>query len=381
MDKLCNYNTKSYNEYNMKQNDTQKDFILRNEEKVVFLLRSLYAQYGYLPYKMAKFEEYELYLRNKEFLQNDRVIAFNDTNGTLMALKPDVTLSIIKNSTDLAGCKQKVCYNENVYRVSDNTKKFKEIMQTGLECIGDIGLYDIYEVVTLAAKTLQTISEDFILDISSQDLVSEIIDSVSRDEVFKAECIKCISNKNSHDLLELCGKYGAGESKFKILNILTQCGGERKDTLKSIKQVWQGKSLDRLEEFSEILERSEFSGRIRIDLSVINNLKYYNGIVFRGFLDGIYESVLSGGQYDRMMARLGRKSRAIGFALYLDLLEGLNSGKSGTDVDYLILCDDKTPACAVIDKVNELTRAGFRVSVQRNIPEKLRYDKILSLRD
>ena len=133
--------------------------ILRNEEKAIYALRSLYGKYGYKPFKMSKFEEYEFYIQNKDFLVSDRIIAFNDTSGKLLALKPDVTLSIVKNGEDTDDYKQKVCYNENVYRVSENTHRFKEIMQTGVECIGKINLYDIYEVILMAAESLQLISD------------------------------------------------------------------------------------------------------------------------------------------------------------------------------------------------------------------------------
>ena len=71
--------------------------ILTNQEKAVNKLRSLYLSYGYLSYKMSKFEEYDLYATNKDFLVSDRVITFTDTDGKLLALKPDVTLSILKN--------------------------------------------------------------------------------------------------------------------------------------------------------------------------------------------------------------------------------------------------------------------------------------------
>ena len=46
-------------------------------------LRALYSEYGYRQYKMSKFEEYELYLRNKDFLVSDNVITFTDTDGRL----------------------------------------------------------------------------------------------------------------------------------------------------------------------------------------------------------------------------------------------------------------------------------------------------------
>ena len=131
--------------------------LLKSEERAIFNLRSLYRKYGYAPFKMSKFEEYDLYVRNKDFLVSDRVITFNDTNGKLMALKPDVTLSIIKNSDDTPNEKKKVFYNENGYRISKNTHRYKEIMQAGLECIGDLDFYDIYEVISLAAETLAQI--------------------------------------------------------------------------------------------------------------------------------------------------------------------------------------------------------------------------------
>ena len=98
--------------------------ILKQEERVAFALRALYRKYGYLPYNMSKFEPYDLYSSNKDFLVGDGVITFNDTNGKLLALKPDVTLSIIKN----AGAENcKVYYHENVYRISGATKEFKEL--------------------------------------------------------------------------------------------------------------------------------------------------------------------------------------------------------------------------------------------------------------
>ena len=78
----------------------KEGFYLKTEEKVVFELREIYGKFGYLPYKMNKFEEYDLYVRNKDFLVSDNIITFTDADGKLMALKPDVTLSIVKKGDD-----------------------------------------------------------------------------------------------------------------------------------------------------------------------------------------------------------------------------------------------------------------------------------------
>ena len=142
------------------------DSVLRSDEKAVFGLRELYGRYGYSQYKMGKFEEYDLYVRNKNFLISDHIITFNDQSGKLMALKPDVTLSIVKNMKDVSGYVNKVYYNENVYRVQKGGDSFREIMQVGLECMGAVGNKELTEVIYLAGRSLDLLAESNILEIS-----------------------------------------------------------------------------------------------------------------------------------------------------------------------------------------------------------------------
>ena len=179
-----------------------QDYPLKPEERVLFALRGLYQQYGYSPFKMGKFEEYDLYVRNKDFLVSDGVITFTDTDGRLMALKPDVTLSIIKNTREAPGCVQKLCYSENVYRISGSTRCFKEIMQTGLECIGDVDLYNLCEVITLAAESLRVIDERCVLDLSHMGVVAALVDALAPDAETREQLIGCIGQKNAATIVE-----------------------------------------------------------------------------------------------------------------------------------------------------------------------------------
>lgn len=351
--------------------------MLKQEEKAVYTLRSLYRRYGYLPYKMSKFEEYEYYIRNKDFLVSDRIITFNDTNGKLMALKPDVTLSIIKNGEDVPGCKQKVYYNENVYRVSENTHQFKEIMQCGLECIGDIDLYDIFETLSLAAQSLALISGEFVLQVSHLGVLSQALDSLSPDQQFRQAAIGYIAGKNTHDLSRLCREYGVEDQK---LTKLATVYGQRSKVISALEDLGcAGKSLDELKTLSQLLDQLPWKDQIVFDFSVVNNMSYYNGIVFRGYLSGIYEGVLAGGQYNKLMQKMGRRSGAIGFALYLDLLEQLPVPKKEYHVDVLLTYEPETPIQAVAQQVAELTKQGKTVSAQKDVPAGLRYRQLVKL--
>ena len=357
--------------------------LLKNEEKAVFSLRSLYGRYGYKSYKMGKFEEYELYSRNRDFLVSENIIVFNDTDGRLLALKPDVTLSIIKNSKDETGCVQKLYYNENVYRVSPRTHTFKEIMQTGLECIGDIDIYNVIEVISLAAESLSVISPEFVLDVSHMGILSAIVDSLTADKELKKQIVAFAAQKNAHDIKALCRENSIDDEECGRLCDFIGIYGEMGSVIERLDKICRdAKSKEAYEELKfiySLLKGTAFEKNIHFDFSIANDMNYYNGIVFQGFIEGIPDSVLSGGQYDMLMHKMGRKSGAIGFAVYLDVLEQLSCHTAEYDVDMLILYDDKTDLKELMKKVNDMTQNGTSVTAQKQIPSKLRYRHILNL--
>ena len=364
---------------------TMDNTMLKSGEQAIFELRALYQRYGYTPFKMSKFEEYDLYVQNKDFLVGDGVITFNDTDGKLLALKPDVTLSIIKNSRDGEGITSKVYYNENVYRISGTTHTFKEIMQTGLECIGDIDIYAMTEVVLLAMKSLEAVSEDYILDLSHLGLLSALVDKLSVTEADKKKIIACVSEKNAHGLRALCDSIGAdAEITEKILTLISAYGKPKK-VLPKLRALNAGEdaeaAIKELEIITEALDRVGYGDRVNIDFSVVNDMSYYSGVFFRGFVDGIPVGILSGGRYDKLMRKMGRRSDAIGFAVYLDLLERFDEHESEYDTDILLLYEDGTDVCELTHAVSVLTKNGTRVSARKNIPEGVRYRQLLTYRN
>ena len=348
---------------------------LRGEEKVALSLRSLYRAYGYLPFKMSKFEEYDYYVKNKEFLVGDGVITFNDTNGRLLALKPDVTLSIIKSTRFEKGVKQKLFYDENVYRVSQSTHRYKEIMQTGLESIGDLDGYDIYEAVLLALESLAKISSRFMLDISHMGILSALLDEISADNAFRTEAICLLGEKNAHEMRMLCKEKGIeAESEEKLLKLLSLYGTP--DTvLPRLSALCESdaarESYESLASLVALLSDTPYIDRIRIDFSVVNNMSYYNGIVMKGFLEGISEGVLSGGEYGALLHRMSRPGNAVGFALYLDIIADALYESREYDVDVLLIAENATLS-EIRDAASQIRAEGKSVSVQRACPTRLR---------
>jgi len=274
--------------------------VLRPDEQAVYGLRELYRRYGYAHYRVSKFEEYDLYARNKSFLVSDNILTFTDTNGKLMALKPDVTLSIIKNIGKEDKSLHKLFYNETVYRTSAGWNGFREIMQTGLECIGEIDLCSSSEVLMLAKKSLDLISTENILAISHMGLVSGLLENAGVDEQGSVELLHDIATKNTHAIRAYAKAHALSEDTVSSICQITELYEPLDVALEKIAPLVQGAKMEaayiELRGISELLCAYGCADGLFLDFSVVNDMSYYNGIIFRGFINGIPDGVLSGGR-------------------------------------------------------------------------------------
>ena len=337
------------------------------EETVISQLAELYESYGYSYYKVSRFEEYDLYARNRNFLSGGQILTFNDADGRLMALKPDVTLSIVKNTKDDEGMK-KIYYKENVYRVPRSGSGFKEIMQSGLECIGDIDRYATGEVIMLAASSLESVSSEYILDISHIGITAGILEGA--DDETAAAILKAMSEKNAPMLEKICEKGKLPQEKKQQLEQLIRLYEPIGAGIEILKNMGLPKecmeAVTELEELCDVLKLYGIDKNIYLDFSIVCDTDYYNGIFFKGFIAGVAESVLSGGRYDNLMRRMGKEAGAIGFAVYLNQLENLEAKTELYDADVLITYSEGSDMKKIIEAARSCIAEGKSVRVQRN---------------
>jgi ATP phosphoribosyltransferase regulatory subunit len=198
-------------------------------------------------------------------------------------------------------------------------------MQTGLECIGNLTTLDVAEVVLLAAKSLSKLGENFVLDISHMGLVAGILEKSGLSHEGKNRALMYLHQKNSHELRRLCEAENCGSE---ALLVLVQAVGTPSAVFEKLRKYTQEEnllvSLVQLQQICGVLESFGFGENIRVDFSVGTDMKYYSGVVFKGYIEGIPVGVLSGGQYDKLMDNMNRTSRAIGFAVYMDYLGKLS---------------------------------------------------------
>lgn len=342
-------------------------------------LCALYESAGFKKFKMRKFEEYSLYLENKSFLTSEYVITFNDLSGKLLALKPDVTLSILKNAKALQGGSEKLYYTESVYRLDRRSLEYKEISQAGLEIIGEIGLTETAEILLLALRSLSLTGREFTLDISHMGITDSILTAAVGENLnAKKEIIDALSAKSTHDLLRVIKAYGISEEHRKRLLALPSLSRNFSEGLEELSSLAGEENREYVEELRgicRVLSELGYGDSISLDFSIINDSEYYNGVVFKGYVSGIHRHVLSGGRYDKLSGKFRVGSQAMGFAVYLgDLLSSMPTPEY--DCDILLLYAGTDDPYAVIKEAEALRSAGAKVRIEKEVPEGLRYREI-----
>ena len=347
------------------------DFLAK-EDELGINLPLLFESRGYKKYRMSKFEEYSFYSDNRKFLTDDGVIAFNNADGRLMALKPDITLSIVKNAK-LSEKLTRLYYNESVFRISHAAKDFREIKQCGIEVLGDIDSYITSEVILLAAKSLEMIDRNYSISVSHNDIVLSLIDDCDISLADRKRLAGCIGGKNTHDFRRICNECGIGsETADKITSLFTIDLPINEAISKIETLVDTEKTINALNELKSLcktLTACGISEKINVDLSVTQHIDYYNGIVFRGYVEKAPAAVLSGGRYDLLARKIRDNIGAIGFAVYLDNLNLYYRKQRDYDTDVLIINKDKNNSDKLIAIANGFCDEGKSVCVEREKPE------------
>lgn len=356
---------------------------MSREEKLALDLRALYRRYGYQFYKAADFEPYDLYRENKNFLPDHSVLTFSDREGRLMALKPDVTISVAKDvKADEAS--RKLFYSEHVFRRQPGESQFLEIKQMGLEYIGAAGGYAEAEVLSLACQSLAAIGPEYFLGISHMGYIAALMEELPLMEPQRESLISAIRRNSAVDIALATASAALSTEARQALAALADLPADYQQALAKLgenclnRQMRQ--ALDELDAALAALAVWGLSDRIRLELSLLNDLEYYNGIVFQGYLRGLPRAVLSGGRYDNLLLRFGKNQAALGFALYFNDLADIFEERRDYDVDTLLIYDDAPPRL-VAAAVNRLLADGVCLRAERQIVPGLRYRRLLRLAD
>ena len=342
------------------KNMSKKDLVLLN-------IRKMYDSYGYKKISLPSFEEYDLYNENKDFIDRN-VLTVMSPNGKLLALRPDITLSVAKKvSKDQSLKYSKIYYQENTYNLTKYVG-YEEDEQLGIELIGKESTFLDFEIINLAVKSLDIINKKSMIVLSHAGFISSVFENFDLEYEIKEQILDCINRKNSHDIQKILkSNEHISENVKKLIYKIPELSGNLENIEKELlKYEINGntkKILSELKQLNSLLMKFYKKSKIIFDFSVVKNLNYYNGIILQGYIEGFPNVILTGGRYDKLFEKFGVDTGAVGFAILTDGLKGYYKDTDKKDFEILIAYDNSDFE-KLVEIVNDFQKKGLRVRTE-----------------
>ena len=342
------------------KNMSKKDLVLLN-------IRKMYDSYGYKKISLPSFEEYDLYNENKDFIDRN-VLTVMSPNGKLLALRPDITLSVAKKISKEQSLKySKIYYQENTYNLTKYVG-YEEDEQLGIELIGKESTFLDFEIINLAVKSLDIINKKSMIVLSHAGFISSIFENFDLEYETKEQILDCINRKNSHDIQKILKKNEhISENVKKLIYKIPELSGNleniEKELLKYEINDNTKKILSELKQLNSLLMKFYKKSKIVFDFSVVKNLNYYNGIILQGYIEDFPNVILTGGRYDKLFEKFGVDTGAVGFAILTDGLKGYYKDTDKKDFEVLIAYDNSDFE-KLVEIVNDFQKKGLRVRTE-----------------
>lgn len=307
-----------------------------------------FAACGFEPVLSAALEYYDTYTKITNAVPQEKLFKMTDTDGKLLVLRPDLTLSIARiAAVKLNGQAARLCYFANKWDMeSAGANRNREIYQAGVECLGEEGAFSDAQAIAFAVECLkETGLKNFIVDVGHVGYLKGVLEELGLSPETEEKLCAYINAKdgmNAERLLKNAGVKGdalntvlalpalfGGAEVLDVAEALTQSGGAR-EAVAHLKKIYA------------LLTDMGYSEYICFDLGTVKRFSYYSGVVFSALVKELGAAVASGGRYDCLADDFGAHVPAVGFAVGLKrILVALErqGGLPAEDVpDFALVC-------------------------------------------
>lgn len=317
--------------------------------QILDAVESEFLLHGYDPVDTPAFEYYDVFTHDSVPYTQENIIKFFDSNGRILALRPDMTGPIARMVSTRVNAKNNLLrfsYAGSVFGYKNGMQR-AQYTQAGIELLGKSGSQGDAEVISIAIGCLNKIGlKDFTIDIGQVEFFKGLAIEAGLDNKQIERIRLLIDSKNSVELeFELSKMKIDKRLKQSFLKLINLFGNfDVLDEAESITyNAYCLNALNNIKSVYAILCDYGFEKNISIDLGLLNNFNYYSGILFRGLINGVGHPVLAGGRYDNLLKEFGGDAPATGFAVCIeDLMTALNNNthlSNDTDKINVIKCN------------------------------------------
>ena len=294
---------------------SHKMFILRRE------IENFLCNEGYMNIEPSIFEGYDEFTDVNYRIDKKSTVKLLDNSGDVLILSPDITTGIVNKFMPRweLGLKLKLFYYGKTY--IHRGAEIRENRQMGVEFIGEKNGNTDENVLNTAIKIMKKYSKHYLFEIGNSKFLQGLMQACSFKKEDNESILNLVYSKNKQELKEYLAKLPYKEPMITLVNIFDLEG-----SIDEINASLEGLYMNDLMEqgIKELINVDIFfknaTNKITYDLSLVSELSYYDGIIFRGYINGSYKEIIKGGRYDSFTEQYGYKIPAIGFSIELDEL-------------------------------------------------------------
>ncbi|MDQ3585289.1 MAG: ATP phosphoribosyltransferase regulatory subunit [Acidobacteriota bacterium] len=291
---------------------------------------SVFDGWSYEEMTTPSVDYYALFEQGMGRRQAERAFRFTDTDGRLLALRPDVTSSLARAAATLFAERERplrLCYAAPVFRQKpqSHAEWRRESRQIGCELIGAANTEADMEMLAIAVEVLQRLGfgqNSYCITLNDVEVFNGVAEGLALDDSSRDQMRLLIDSRDAADLQRFLAPYAAPDEREGFARLI-QLSGKRETLAEARRLITNPRSvaaLHRLEELWRIIEALSLTDYFEIDFGDVSGLDYYTGLTFKMYLSGAGARVGGGGRYDQLTSNFGRPEPAVGFVFDLDAL-------------------------------------------------------------
>jgi len=291
-------------------------------------IREAFRLNGYKEIETPTIEYYDTFGGERGLIKQESMYKFCDAKGRLLVLRPDLTVPVARVAATKLKDEPipiKCFYIGNAFSFDElGGGRQNEFTQAGCELLGINSAEADAEVVAMAIEAVKAAGiDEFQIDIGQVGFFKGLMEEsgLSEDEIEEVRAL--IDQKNLVGVEQVMDRHKVREPLKRLILDLPKLFGAR-DILQKINPEDIGKeatrAIENIKEVLEILDDRNLAQYVSLDLGMVQSLNYYTGIVFRGYTYGVGFPILSGGRYDKLLAKFGRECEATGFSLGINMV-------------------------------------------------------------
>lgn len=323
---------------------------------VLARIEPLFREHGYREVMTPGFEFYDVFDSNSRYFPQESMHKLTDARGRLIVARPDSTIPIARVvATRLRNHRLpiRLHYSQSVFRpVPVMSGRSAEEMQTGIELIGSASYKSDLEMILLAAECMKRCGiEGYRIEIGHIEVYKRLIDKLDCDAPVKEIIRQQVESKNYAALNDTLDRYRDSQAAMLLKQLPRLFGGiETLERAEGLFGDFDGELAEVIRYLGYIyrsLQNYGLDGKLMMDFGLVQQAEYYTGPVFRGYLAGVGEPVLSGGRYDGLIRDFGENYAATGFGVNVDRIAETMVGQCVENPpDALVHCDAENIAKA-----------------------------------